>query len=447
MRARVLRSRPVLGLVAVAALSAGCAEPGPRNVLLIVVDTLRADHLGLHGYERPTSPNLDRRADSGVVFDRAFSSSSWTVPAFASMLTGLPPSAHGAGFEVEGAAQFWERTALREGVASLTQRLDRNGFRTIGFLSNAFLEPRFGLDRGFDAYHLYERERGADHAIDAALEWISANGDEPFFMLLHFMEPHAPYAPPEAFRGRFTGESEFRKVEPLKVRRARASVYEASDRDYLVGRYDEEIAALDERLERLFDGLGERWSDTLIVFASDHGEEFLEHGSFDHGHSMMQELLHVPLMLWAPGVEPRRVDAPVSLADVTPTILEAVGLPWEVRSPVAGRSLWGLVSGDEAGPERDLLAEGLLFGSDRKALIRWPYKLVLDPSTGERRLVDLVADPEERRDIAPERPELADEMEEALRARTEAAGERSAVSAGEVGAETARELEALGYVN
>ena len=441
--------RVVAAAVLAGSLLVGCGKPpAPRNVLLIVVDTLRADHLGVYGYERPTSPNLDRLAASGVVFTRAFSSSSWTVPAVASMLTGLPPSAHGGGFEVEGPNNPWNRTAIDEGVVTLAQRLRRRGFRTIGYVRNPFLSRGSGFDRGFERYHMYKSRQRADHAIDAALSWIDRRGDEPFFMLLHFMEPHAPYAPLEPFAGYFTGEEKLRKLEPLKVRRARRAEYTESDRQYFIDRYDEEIVGLDDRLGRLFAGLGERWKDTLIIFTSDHGEELLDHGSFDHGHTMMQELLHVPLLLWAPGLEPRRVDAPVSLSDVTPTVVEALGLPRrKVAIPGSGRSIWGLARGEGGGSDRALLAEGRLWGSDQKTLIRWPYKLVLDPGSGSRRLTNLVADPSESIDLAGEFPDLADEMEGTLREALVATGMRRGSRADEVDPETQRDLEALGYVN
>ncbi len=448
MSGRVPTSLPTLVLAAVLCLCVGCAPERPTNVLLIVVDTLRADHLGLYGYSRPTSPHLDRRAGSGVVFERAFATSPWTVPSFASMLTGLPPSAHGAGFEIEPEAPLWDRTAIDGSAVGLAQRLKRRGFETVAFLSNAFLEPRFGLDKGFDAYNMYERKKGADHAIDAALNWLAGRGDRPFFMLLHFMEPHAPYAPPEPFRGRFTGETEFRKVLPLKERRKRAAEYTEDDRRYFAGRYDEEIAALDDRLERLFEGLGERWSDTLVVFVADHGEELLDHGGFDHGHTMMQELLHVPLVMWSPALSPRRVDAPVSVADLSPTILDALGLDASPPGvPGSGRSIWGLATGEEPGRQRALIAETTLYGAERKSVIRWPHKLVLEPATGWRRLVDLEKDPDELRDLAADRPELADELEGVLRRYMAAVGERRSERAGDIDSETARELEALGYVN
>jgi arylsulfatase A-like enzyme len=448
MPARVGWRLGAAALLATAPSACGAEPPAPRSVLLIVVDTLRADHLGVYGYARPTTPRLDRFAAAGVVFDRAFSTSSWTVPAIASLLTGLPPSAHGGGFEVEGAEHLWQRTAVNEGVVTLTQRLRRRGYRTVALLSNPFLHPRFGLRRGFEDYHLYKREQGADYAVDVALEWIGRRGDEPFFMLLHFLEPHAPYAPPAPHRGRFTGDRELRPIEPLRRRRERAEEYTEADRRHLVGVYDEEIVALDERLGRLFEGLGERWNDTLVVFTSDHGEELLDHGSFDHGHTLMQELLHVPLVVWSPRLEARRVDTPVSLADVTPTILEALGLSApELDAPGSGVSLWALAGGATAAARRDLLAEGLLFGGPAEALVRWPYKLVVDPSGGDRQLFDLATDPTEGRDLAAELPVIAGEMERRLALAVGHSSGRRGRPAREASPAADAELTALGYVN
>ncbi len=430
------------------ALALGCGgPPPPRNVLLIVLDTLRADHLGVYGYERLTSPHLDRWAEDAVVFERAFSTSSWTLPAFGSMLTGLPQSAHGGGLQVPGAEAFYEVTPIDGTVVTLAQRLRRHGLATVGFVSNPFLKPRSGMRRGFDTYRFCKPELGADCVVELALESIQELGSEPFFMLLSFMEPHWPYVPPVPFRGRFTGDENLREIESLKVLRAQGAEYPESDRQHYIGRYDEEIATLDDRLSYLFEGLGERWADTLVVVTSDHGEELFDHDSFDHGHTMMQELLHVPMIVWAPGLEPRRIDVPVSLADVAPTVLDALGFDArESGSPGAGRSLWRLASEGEPLEDRDLLAEGLLFGVDRKALIRWPYKLVYYED-GTRRLVDLVADPGESRDLASELPELADRMEETLREHVADADDWSAVPAVEMDTETARQIEALGYVN
>ena len=440
-------------LAAISGLLAGCHETTPvRNVLLIVVDTLRADHLGVYGYNRPTSPHLDRQADRGVVFERALTTSPWTVPAIASMLTGLLPSAHGGGLPIEGMTSVFKRTPVAEGIVSVTQRLSETGFATFAIVGNPFLGRKMGIARGFDTYRHDRYGRPAEEVVDRALDWIGEQRYGRFFVMLHFMDPHLPHNAPEPYRGRFTADVETRKLPSLDEMRVRGTEYSASDRHYFVGRYDEEIAYLDDQLERLFRGLDDRWSDTLVILTSDHGEEILDHQSFDHGHTLMQELLHVPLILWSPGLAPRRVSTPVSVLDIAPTILDALGQKTEGmtaggETAMTGRSLLDLVSGRGGLPERDLVAEILLYGDEQKALIRWPHKLVLVPGTGSRRLVDLEADPGEHDDLSADRPDLADRLEVELRLRVAESYSQSGAQAVELDEETRRELEALGYVD
>lgn len=435
----------------VALVLGSCSPPPPpRNVLLIVIDTLRADHLGLYGYERETSPEIDRWAERGVVFERAYATSSWTVPSVGSMLTGLLPARHGGGLPIEGAQQVFQRTGVARQATSVAELLQAEGLTTFAIVQNPFLKQRFGMAKGFDVYRYTRRREGAGSTVDRFLEWLGEHGDEPFFALTHFMEPHLPYRPPAPFRGRFTGRPEpedWKKLPTLKELRRIGPNLPEDQVDFYLGRYDEEIAYVDSEIGRLLDGLGDRWEDTLVILTSDHGEELLDHGSFDHGHTLRQELLHVPLVLWAPELEARRVAAPVSLLDLPATILEALDRP--VAAPGAGglaRSLWQLAHDREGVKDGPIVAERVLFGRERKVLIRWPYKLTLWPEDGSRRLVDLEKDPQARVDIAATMPEVADRMEAELRRYT-AAGPSAGGGVGPIDEETGRELEALGYVN
>lgn len=437
-------------LVVALAVGACSAPPPPRNVLLIVIDTLRADHLGVYGYERETSPEIDRWAKKGVVFERAYATSSWTVPSVGSMLTGLLPAQHGGGFPIEGRPNVYQRTRVGRGVTSIAELLRAEGFSTLGIVNNPFLKPHFGLAEGFDTYHYDEEREGAAAAVRRAAVWMEEHGDGPFFVLTHFMEPHLPYRPPAPFRGRFTGEPEPRDWKKLpsleELRRLGASLPQEKV-DFYVGRYDEEIAHISSEIGRLLDGLGERWEDTLVILTSDHGEELLDHGSFDHGHTLKQELLQVPLILWAPELEAGRVAAPVSLLDLPPTILEALDRPVDALGPATlSRSLWELARGHEDERDGAIVAECVLFGRERKALIRWPYKLTLRPDDGSRRLVDLDTDPLEKRDLAAVEPDIADRMEAELRRHTIIVSSLGD-TVERLDEETSRELEALGYVD
>jgi arylsulfatase A-like enzyme len=267
--------------------------------------------------------------------------------------------------------------------------------------------------------------------------------------MLHFLEPHLPYEPPEPFRGRFTGDDSSRSLPEAREVLAAGDAAAAEERAFFVGRYDEEIAFLDSELGRLFEGLGERWDDSVVVLVSDHGEEFLEHGGFQHGHSVREELLRIPWLMWSPGLAPRRIEESVSLVDVAPTVLEALGLsPELLGTKLSGQSLWRRAVGGGPIGRRPIFAEQLLFGRERKAVVDWPYKLILDPGTGRRKLLDLSKDPLGRSDLAIDHPELADRLEEELRRRVpEGIPRRAREDSEPMSHETRRELEALGYLN
>ncbi|TMA36511.1 MAG: hypothetical protein E6J87_00440 [Deltaproteobacteria bacterium] len=176
----------------------------PDSAAIIVVDTLRADHLGFYGYSRPTSPALDALAAQGLVFERAYSTSPWTLPSFGSLLTGRPPSEHLAGLRVtvDGVPSF---TPLSKAMPTLAELLGIHYWATGAVVNNAFLTARSGIARGFDHYDYDESDRRADASVDAALAWLAGRGDQHFFLLLHLFDPHLPYDAPPPFRDRFTG--------------------------------------------------------------------------------------------------------------------------------------------------------------------------------------------------------------------------------------------------
>ncbi len=456
---RASRRLPVLAALALgcAALGCGGARPAADSALLVVVDTLRADHLGLYGYARRTSPALDAWAAGAAVFERAYSVSPWTLPAFGTLFTGRLPSHHMAGTfprQPNGAAPGKkEFQRLSDAVPTLAQLLAGQGLATGAILCNAFLHPRFGLDRGFDTYDFIPcgpRDiRRADAAVDAALGWLGEHGERPFFLVLHLFDPHVVYEPPEGFRGLFARWLEERddRVSDLKEIRGRLRRGEPLDREFLAAAYDEEIAFVDQQLGRLFRSLDERGlgDRLLVVVTSDHGEEFFDHGGFEHGHTIYDELLRVPLLLGGPGVRRGRHGSPVGLADLFPTLLE--GLGYAPPAGLAGTSLWPLLGG-AGGPDAEprlLVAERTLYGPERRAAVRWPLKLAQDVRRGQLTLHDLAVDPGERRDLAAERPDQA----AALLAELEAAlaGGPGRSEAAELDDATVESLRALGYLD
>ena len=450
-------------------LTVACGARSPRPVILIVVDTLRADHLGFAGYERPISPSLDRYVQQGAVFDNAFSSTCWTLPALGTLLTGYLPTRHSAGTIVarnsllppvgylKRIESHMQRMFLRldGSLATLADRFKQEGYDTGAIINNAFLNARFGVASGFDMYDYApmkgKRIRDADETVDLALSWIDERPRDRFFLMLHFMDPHMPYNAPEPFAGMFTGDVENRsELQELNHEALREVFRSGSEtaRQFHVGAYDEEIAFVDHELGRFFDNLQSRglWDDAMIVFTSDHGEEFNEHGKFEHGHSMVNELVKIPLVVWGPGIRVGRYEAPVSLADLPTTILDAAG--FAIADDLHGISLWeGLTKGAEIPTNRPIIAEKVLYGKEKKAVIRWPYKAIFDEAAGGTRvLFDLRTDPGERHDLSSERSDVLGLMWGELEQQLAAARPPDEAQEATLDRDTLERLRDLGYI-
>jgi len=456
-RASATRSRRLLAGASLLLLATACRrEPAaPRAVVIVIVDTLRADHLGVYGYRRPTSPQLDRAAQSARVYRRAHSTSSWTLPSIGSILTGLMPSVHGAGGPL-AAPPPPRRGAkavqpLRDDVTILPAQLAARGWATGAFLNNSWLQPRLGVARGFATYDAAPAtqlsNRSADDTVRQALAWLGGVGDRPFLLVVHFFEPHLAYRPPPELRDHFTrgipSRLRYGAITMSAIRRRLDRLTDA-DRAFITAAYDEEITAVDRGMAALVRGLRElgRWDDSLVVFTADHGEELFDHGGFEHGHTMYEELLHVPLVVWGPGVRAGSEEAPVSLADVVPTVLQSVGAP--LPRGLAGSSLWANLRSGSPPRRRILLAEGCLYGPYRRALLRWPLKVVATDGQGPS-LFDLAADGGERRDLAAARaPQAAAFAAELDRRLPRVARATEGV---QLTPEAVEDLRSLGYVH
>jgi arylsulfatase A-like enzyme len=332
----------------------------------------------------------------------------------------------------------------------LAETLRAAGFATAALVENPFLHPSFGVARGFETYRYlfrgFDTPPRADRMVEAALHWLAARDERPFLLVLHLMEPHAPYDPPQGVRGLFTAgytgplRLPLAGIAPLTAKQV---IDSPADRGFIEAAYDEELLGVDRALAKLFDALeheayGER---LLVVFTSDHGEELFDHGAFEHGHTLHGELLHVPLVFWAPGLRAARVDAPVSHIDLLPTLLDALGVA--PPAGLAGVSLWPLLTGGAAPPpERLLVSEKMLYGPERRAWLRWPWKAIVTEGAAPE-LYRLDRDPGEKDDLAAQHGAELD----ALRALGErAASARSgAPNAAELDAATRAQLESLGY--
>ena len=399
---------PVLAL---ALAAGGCdasratdsAATGRPNLLLISIDTLRADHLGLYGYERPTSPRLDEFARSAVVFDQAQASASWTLPGLASIFTSHYSSTHGC----------WSyNSRLDDSFPTLTELLLAAGYDTACVASHVFVTTRHGLQQGmvhFDdsyAHPPVDPEESVTSAIlsDKAIRFLEQKSDapdgSPWFLWVHYFDPHAAYMFHEGISEAF--------VTP-----DRKGIQVAVDL------YDGEIAYTDRHVGRLLDALGQTGleDETIVVVLSDHGEEFLEHGGKRHGHSLFTELVRVPLVIRAPGIEPRRVSEIVRTVDVMPTVLELAGLP--PRVDIAGASLADMMRGGTG--SLPALAEIRLNPSRMmESIVEGRMKLVRHIGDDNPLfLYDIEADPGELTDIAAEHPQvvaqLRDKMESMVR--------------------------------
>ena len=310
------------------------AEGAPPDLVLLSVDTLRPDHLGLYGYARDTSPRLDRFFASGRIYTRAYGTSASTSPSVVSLLTGLRPPEHGVRL-------FYQ--LVPEDIGLLTERLPQ-AYQSAAFVSNIVLtEEALGIAERFDHYDDYVDEqesarkiweRRADRTTEAALAWLREERDpeRPLFLWLHYIDPHGPYRPPEEWAGRFEDARE----HPVEIERIYPHQREEGVRDAwdYVDRYDEEIAFVDAQIGRLLDGYGPRLDDALVVFTSDHGETMIEHERwFTHGYRVYEAILRVPLMLRGPGVEAGRDERLVQGTDVAPTLLRAAGAPVPAAMP------------------------------------------------------------------------------------------------------------------
>jgi len=451
------------------------------RVVLIAVDTLRADHLGIYGAVPSPSPLLDARAKHGVVFEWAFATSPWTLPSFGSLLTGLDPGTHEAGIILRNhpdrAAERERvgprsRLKLNPSIPTLAERLSAAGLTTIALVQSPNLDPAFGLDRGFDNYeHQHannEQIVPADVVIDRALEIIDEHRNTPLFLLVHLFEPHLDYHAPAPFGGSLSGSKpapaargkrgESARPEPSertlpvsgvqRLRRTSRSLSEERKR-FIRAAYDEEISFVDREIERFFIGLEARDIDdeVIVILTSDHGEEFFEHGDKGHEKTLFDEVVRVPLLFhWPTRIRDGiRVATQVRLIDVMPTLLSLAGVA--VADEVHGRDLSSALFGGPL-PATPALLELHMLGR-RTLALRTDEWVVIAERQGSPTLYDLRRDPMQQEPLGNEDPRHADAVRalyrEASRAREYLRGHPPGSAKAEVSPLTRRRLEALGY--
>lgn len=457
----MLRAGTIIGLllwIGLAAPSCTQRPPAPTNLILVSIDTLRADHTSVYGYDRETTPNLARLAQDAVVFENAFTVGGATLPSHISMLTGLPYHAHRVTMET--------KKPLDDGIPLVAEVLADRGYSTGAFLGGAWVQARFGFDRGFGAFETGDVTFAK--TLPRARAWLDSIA-APFFLFLHTLDVHsaqdrAQYDSPPKFRDTFVDPRYPKTFDGCRDDRCASEIlvwlnkaaqrrevdldtyFSPAELDYIMAQYDGGIVYADHELGRFFDHLRERglYDDSLIIVTADHGEEFLEHGLFLH-HQNNVEVSHVPLLVKLPGSAHagKRVDAIVSIMDIAPTLLSAAGVP--VPDHVQGQDLISLAEG-HAEPREALLVAG---GAEYVRTPRWS----LVTRKGAVRLHDLTKDPGELHSVADEHPEVVQRLSalyEDLRARDDDLGDRlhraKDADAVDLDESTVQHLRALGYV-
>lgn len=466
MRAPLARLTALAVLLLLASSCEGATTPaapkkkdkGPPNVLVLLVDTLRPDHLGAYGYDRPTTPNLDAFAKSGFVFKNAYSTAAWTKPAVASLFTGLGVQSHRV---------VDPSSALSRKVPTMAGWFRAQGYETFYINGgNENVTPMFGLTEGFDSLMKTPHAALSDAVNQVFFQHLGKLKKERFFAVLHYMDAHLPYHPNPQRETFLEGKKPASPLGPPE-KLVGTAVYAAmgeggladADRDYLTALYDGQVRHFDEELGRLLRAFAKAKLDdnTIIVVVSDHGEEFGEHGGFEHGHSLHNEVVRIPLIIGGPGIAPGTAGGLVSLADVAPTLLSLAGLQ-PPDSPIDGRSVAGLMRGEagEAG-RASLVMSGTLYGPERHGLLAEGHKLVVHTADtkhkwkprrpvgeGSVTLFEQASDAAEKQDLSAQSTRLTTK----LRAQLDAAlGKAPAVAPGRVQfSDSVRaRLKALGY--
>jgi arylsulfatase A-like enzyme len=405
-------------VVAVPAVGAVVGPPPPQGLVIVTLDTTRADRLPAYGFASVATPALDRLAREGVVFDQTVSVAPLTLTAHTSLFTGLYPPHHGVRDNAD--------RPLSSDRSTLAKMLHARGFRTAAFVGSRVLAPDRGLAQGFDVYSdgsvdsgrgLGKLRRPANEVVDQAVAWLDAGGSAPFFLWVHLYDAHAPQTLPDDYRRVYGGDL-----------------------------YAGAIAFADTQLGRLIAALDRTHGlDRIVtVVAADHGESLGDHGEAEHGIFLYESVLHVPLIVRAPGFTPRRVAGLTSLVDVVPTVRDLFGM---ATVPGDGVSLVPALRGRADVPERSVYAESLYalrFGwSPLRVLRDGRFKLIDAPRP---ELYDLDTDPFEEHDLSAERQALVAAMRAGLKGLAgdvDASGPRAA----DVSPEVRARLAALGYTS
>ena len=479
------------------------AADGARpNVLLISIDTLRADHLSCYGYPRRTSPSIDHLATEGILYSNSSSTASFTLPAHASMFTGLFPSSHGATYQNRDPSSLVVR-GMGHGYPTLAGILADHGYETAGFVSGPLLSHQFGFARGFDTYddrydrlqsaraRLFSRsllfralaarglfnsrdldsQRTADEVNPLVIGWLAGRRNQatPFFLFVHYWDPHGPYQPPSPLNKRADGSDIVAEYDMDRLLAGQYTLTAGALSDNLA-LYDGEIEYVDRHIGALLADLRQRgvYDNTLIILTSDHGESFGEHDHWEHSRVLYEDVLHVPFIMRLPAGRAGGTvitDTIAQPTDILPSVLSLAGIP--VPKSIQGRDLFSLLSRQSASgaqPREDLLrARGLAFAEldhntdwprrwgsryDRDLVsvksLRWKY---IKSSAGVDELYDLQIDPKELKNLAASQPSTLAALKGLLDAwRRSVSGQQDGGETGEIDEGLKENLRGLGYI-
>lgn len=425
------------------------------NLVLISIDTLRADRLGAYGYPHDVSPVIDQLAAESVVFENVVTPAPWTLPAHVSMLTGLYPKSHGM--------QRRRDRKISHNDKLLAELLKKNHYETLAITGGGFVSKSYGFNRGFD---FFKESRGVSRdpvgsinkSVETAISKLSeVNDNQPFFLFLHSYDVHCPYTPPDEFFGtvRSPNASEIESGHCGEAFYNKRNIT-AENALYLSDRYDDSIRAVDAALKKLFRYFKSRqdYDRTIIVLTSDHGEEFFEHGRIGHQNSIYKELLFVPLIVRAPNVAHRRVTRHVSLVDIVPTVTKLLNI--EFSNPIDGISLVPAMRKKGASlASRPFEFSELHMGEKLYSRIDASTQLIFDVEKDKYLLFDIKHDPLESNNLATARPDEVNEKSKQLLAFIDAKPDKLGGTNGAAEAESSDDedakvqverLKSLGYV-
>lgn len=376
------------------------------NLIIINIDTLSPSHLSLFGYKRKTSPNLEQFSKKCLLFTNTVAQASWTPPSVASLLTSLYPSQHGSTGK--------DNIPLSPDNLTLAELLREKGYHTVAFSASPFIHPDYGFAQGFDKFE-FEDIPKAEMLNQRIFKFLDRNPKEtPFFLYIMYFDPHQPYEPPPPYDTMFQKDEKGRDLwQPKKYKGKKAKIAKLKPSikkelfEFVLSQYDGEIAYTDDQIGKLLKKFEENQllNNSIILFTSDHGEEFLEHSGFGHGKTLYNEVIKVLFLLYTPNILPNgKINQPVEVVDIMPTLLDIMGI--EIHEEISGKSIVQFLKTNEKSSSVQYAQMRPFLKSEEwiRAFYLEHYKLII--SKNKKELYKLDTDPKEKNNIAEQKPEL-----------------------------------------